>query len=409
MNPDAGVCQPLSERVDHRARATGDPRAARLSAGLGFSSSRWCISIAILLTLAAGSASADSASTQKLVLADVGFSFEVPAAWNLQRPGAGPFAAIAELPPRQALALLTRTTIGPDEPVGKGVDDLLAELPRAFSQHEIISSERRQVTPDLSGHVVEVRGTARGRVLHHTTYLIEGFGERFALTFATEDQRHAELAPVFETIAAGLKLTGPDPDNARFLALIKTDPQDFAQLQQLLESGTDVNAVDGDGMNALATAVMSGNGRLTKWLLEHGADPTRPGKMTSLLPIIASPPIRELLRQANPAIPPVPREGKAKAPEIQWVSPEAQLFAGIKNARAADVEEALKAGADLDALEPGYGLPALALTRKLIEEFEQLELDPVRFVPIEALLVEAMSSKPQPSASPGPKTPPIPF
>ncbi|MCP4659495.1 MAG: ankyrin repeat domain-containing protein [bacterium] len=265
------------------------------------------------------------------------------------------------------------------------------------------------MTEDLYGHVVEVRGTARGLVLYHTTYLIEGFSERFALTFATEDQRHAELAPVFESIAASLELIGPNPHSARFLALIKTDPQDLAQLRQLLESGADVNAVDSDGLNALAAAVMSGNGRLTKWLLEHGADPTQPGKMTSLLPLIASPPIRELLVQANPTITPAPPGGKPKAIEIQWVSPEAQLFAGIKNARPADVEEALKAGADLDALDPGYGLPALALTRKLIEEFEQLELDPNRFVPIETLLVEAVSSKTQPSASPRPKIPPMPF
>lgn len=366
---------------------------------------RW---VSVLLILVAGFASADSdvlspPPSHEIVLADVGFRFEVPTTWNLRQPGSGPFMAVAELPPKQALALLTRTPIGPDEPEGKGLDDLLAELPRAFSEYEVVTREHRQVTKDLYGDVVEVRGTARGLQLHHTTYLIEGFDVRFTLTFATEEQRHAELAPVFEGIAASLELNGPNPLNARFHELVKTDPHDFVRLQQTLDSGADVNAVDSDGLTALVAAVMSGDGLLTKWLLEHGADPSRPEKTASLLPVVATPPIHELLVRANPALSRKPRDGKPKALEIEWVSPEAQLFAGIKNARLEYVQEALETGADLEALEPGYRLPALALTRKLIEEFEQLELDPDRFLPIEALLVEAMTSHRQPSASSGPK------
>lgn len=331
-------------------------------------------------------------ATRRLALADVGLSLDLPAAWKLKQPDAGPFAAIAELPPRQALALLTRTPIAADDSPSQGLDDLLAELPRSFDQYEILAMGRQRLTPDLHGDVVEVRGAARGRTLRHITYLVEGFGERFALTFATEELRHAELASRFEEIVSSLELAGPDPHSARFLDQIKTDPLDLEQLRQLLESGADIDATDRDGFNALAIAVFSGNSGLTRWLLDRGADPGQPEKLASLLPLVASPPIYELLLRANPAVASTPRGGVPVGLEIHWTSPEAQLLTGIKNARLADVEAALRAGADLDALEPGYGLSALPLTRRLIEEFEQLELDPSRFLPIESLLLEAVKA-----------------
>ena len=339
------------------------------------------------------SAPGSTETSQQLVLADVGLRLQVPNVWKLHEPKDGPFAALGELPPKRALAMLTRSVIDPSDSKTQGLDDLLAELPRSFAQYEVISKDRRQVTPDLYGDVVEVRGTARGRTLRHTTYLFEGYGERFSLTFATEDLKHAELASQFASIAASLELRGPNPHSARFLELIKNAPRDLSQLRQALDSGADINAEDSDGFTALAAAIFSGNGLLVKWLLEQGADPGKPEKLASMLPLVASPPIYELLLEADPSIPPT-APGKPEALEIEWVSAEAQLFVGIKQGRLADVEGALKAGADLEALEPTYRLDALALTRRLIEEFEQLDLDPSRFRPIEQLLTRAVSQVP---------------
>ena len=355
----------------------------------------------------AGSASADhrhgvetatedasATSSQQLLLADVGLHLQLPAEWNLQQPQEGPLAAIAERPPRQALALLTRTPIVDGDTAEKGVDDLLAELPRVFETYEVIANERRQITPELFGDVVEVRGTARGRTLRHTTYLVKGFGERFALTFATEDATHDGQASLFESIAASLRLDGPNPHSARFLELIKTDPGNHSALQQALDDGADINAIDSDGFTALAAAVLKRDGPLVQWLLTRDADPQRPERLAAMLPLVATPPIRVLLRQVGPQQEPSEDAGSpdgspSPTADLQWVSPEAQLLEGIKNARLSDVEEALASGADLTALEPNYRLPALALTRKLIEEFEALGLDPSRFHAIEELLAKA--------------------
>ncbi len=356
------------------------------------------LTISALRVASAGVAMADTTAApskpQHLELADVGLRLVLPATWTLDQPESGPFVAVAQLPPRQALAMLTRTPVSPADSKTQGVDDLLAELPRSFDDYEVIASERRPVTPTYDGDVLEVRGTARGRTLRHTTYLVEGFGERFALTFATEDQRHAELASQFESIVASLELNGPNPHSARFLELVKSAPDEVAQLRQTLDAGAVIDATDSDGMTALAIAVFSNNGRLAKWLLEQGADPGQPEKLATMLPLIASPPIYELLRLRDPTVAAEPQSSDPVGLEIQWTSPEAQLFAGIKNARLADVEAALAAGADLTALEPRYQLSALELTRKLIVEFEQLELDPSRFSSIETTLIRASSLAP---------------
>lgn len=329
----------------------------------------------------------DAAKT--LRLADVGLTLKWPSDWRLRQPEEGPLAAVAELPPRQALALLTRTPMAERETPEQGVEDLLAELPRVFETYEVKNQERRQITADLFADVVEVQGTARGRTLRHTSYLVKGFGERFVLTFATEAHAHDQHASLFESIAASLELHGPNPHNARFLGLIKSDPENFAALQQALDDGADIDALDGDGFTALATAVLSRNGPLVKWLLAEGADPQKPDELASMLPLVATPPIYELLRHALPqAADPRPDQPSETA-DIQWVSPEAQLLEGIKNARLADVEQALASGADLEALEPNYQLPALALSRRLIAEFEALDLDPERFFAIEELLAKA--------------------
>lgn len=353
--------------------------------------------------LAHGAHVAPPTEPQELVLHDVGFRFEVPAGWMLREPMDGPFAAIAELPPKQALLLLTRQTVSADEPEGQGVENLLAELPQAFTEHQIVSMERRQLAGDLHADVIEVLGNARGRELHHTTYLLEGHGERFILTFATENFRLVELRPVFKDIASTLEFSGPNLFNRRFHDLIRNSPDDLMLLQAALDEGADVNALDGDGFTAIVYAVLSRNGRLVQWLLQNGANPKIPEKMGSMLPMLASPPILELLIQADPNVPSSPRRGQPKALKIEWVSPEAQLFVGIKEARLFDVEEALAKGADLAVLDRDYELAALPLVRELIREFQELGLDPERFFSVETLLVEAAGSNRSIPASEGPE------
>lgn len=43
------------------------------------------------------------------------------------------------------------------------------------------------------------------------------------------------------------------------------------ELQRLLERGSDIDARDGHGQNALMLAALKGDGRLTAWLIERGA------------------------------------------------------------------------------------------------------------------------------------------
>jgi hypothetical protein len=102
---------------------------------------------------------------------------------------------------------------------------------------------------------------------------------------------------------------------------------------------------------------------------------------------LATPPIRALLDR-HMGVP--PREHKKAAGlEIQWVSKEAELFAGIMDGRAEYVQGAIENGADLAALETTYQLAALPLVKKLIEEFEALELDASRYRAIEKILIAA--------------------
>ena len=127
-----------------------------------------------------------------------------------------------------------------------------------------------------------------------------------------------------------------------------------------------------------------------KWLLEHGADFDHPHNKPSLLKMAASPPIIARLkqRQAGGAVT-ADKTGSPKALEIVWTSTEKELFAGITSRRPEYVREALDKGVDLTALHANYRLPALALTRKLIEEFRDLDLDPGALIDIEQLLVAA--------------------
>jgi len=214
------------------------------------------------------------------------------------------------------------------------------------------------------------------------------------ITFATEDSRYEELEAEFKQIAAGLVFSGPEnfTQTCAFLDQVGKAEVDYEALQRLLDQGADINGTGDKRATALVEAILSRRGPLVKWLLAHGADPDDPTNNMSLVSMAASPSIRELLRQhAGKGSEPVkPVEKKPGALEIEWVSAEVELFAGIKDGRAEYVKEALEKGADLTAIEPNYQLAALPLARKIVAEFEELGLDGSRYQAIVDLLDEAV-------------------
>ena len=54
----------------------------------------------------------------------------------------------------------------------------------------------------------------------------------------------------------------------------KTSLQDLKKLKELIKSGANVNAVDGEGNTPLHVAVYKGSPRTVQFLLRHGADPS---------------------------------------------------------------------------------------------------------------------------------------
>jgi len=333
---------------------------------------------------------------QRLEIPEIGFSLRFPSAWNVRNQGVEPLAAVAELPPRQAVAMIARS---PEGAKGLGVEDALAGIRKSFREHEVLQNEEVTLGPGLKGRLLAVRGQTPSVALRHITYLFTGFGERFSVSFATEEARYPALDETFREIMASLALTGPvnHAQTQNLLEAVAADPVDYEALERLAAEGADVNGVNIKGVSALQLAVLGRKGKLVKWLLDHGADLENPRNNPSLLNMIATPPIRALFkaRQAPDASEAAVKRSPPPAGglEIQWTSPEAELFAGIKDGRIEYVRSALAKGVDLQALEPNYRLPPLALTRRLMDEFKALDLDASKFEPIEALLAEAVETQ----------------
>jgi hypothetical protein len=324
-----------------------------------------------------------------VAVADLGFRMEMPPDWTV-RPEPAPLAGFAELPPRKAMVMVTRSPATFGVPEEDTVKQYLDGMRQSLDRMEVIENEKVALSEGLPARKIGLTGWRGELVLRHQTYLLSGFGERLMVTFATEESRYAQLAPTFDSVASAIVFQGPAhyEHTLAFLKEILRKDVDHARLEALLKQGADINAPGPDQRTALMEAIFARRGPLVKWLLEHGADPDHPKNNMSFTTLAASPAIRELLRQ-RAGKPAKTYKSKPGGLEIEWTSVEAQLFAGIKSARIEYVREALAKGADLEALDRNYRLAPLPLVRRIIAEFQELELDASRYEPIESLLVKA--------------------
>ncbi len=314
-------------------------------------------------------------AVKQVKLDDVGFLLTLPADWQVKQGETSPFAGVARLPPRQGLLLVSRASIEEQGTHQVGLEPYLAEMERAFSTHEIVEQKKVILAGAIEGQVLAIRGTAKEITLRHLTYIFTCFEQNFTITFATDQAQYDKLEPIFKQIIGTLVLSGP-PDMEqinKFLAAVSANPVDYKLLTEFLTAGIDINVAGEKRMSALFFATRGRKGLLVKWLLDNGADLKDERNNYGMLKMVASPPIRELfrLKLGEPAR--AEKKEKEGALKIQWTSTEAELFAGIWSARIDYVREALEKSADLTALEPNYKLHALALTRKLMVEFKELE------------------------------------
>jgi hypothetical protein len=347
----------------------------------------WCAFLIFLPWMAGGEA-------HTVHFEEVGLKIVFPENWQIRTEGIGPLAAVAELPPRKAIATLARQKMAEGESPQKAIEEALAGIRGSFVKHEILKNEKAAFGKNLKGHVIMVRGTARDLNLRGLTYLFRGFGERFTLNFSLKEEDFSALVPALAEVANSLELMGPNPLNMKLIDLVQADETNYGAIEEVIAAGADINGVDANGFPVLGHAVFTRKGKLVKWLLENGADPRKPERVAGILPMAATPPIRELLKihllknkpvetRKEPAL----REKSSAQPlEVQWRSTETQLFTGIKNGRLDYVREAVEKGADLQSTENDYKLPALELARQLVREFEELDLDATKWIAIERYL-----------------------
>ncbi len=326
----------------------------------------------------------------RIQLEDDGLTLDFPATWRLL-PAGGPFTAMAERPPHDALAMFTRAELDADG----AESNYLAGMPRAFRDHELLTSEHL-THPQLPVRRILLRGTTPGGTeLRHLTYIFQGPNASFTLTFATKSDRYAELEPEFKTIADSLKLQDQHipQEVAAFWQELAAGKPDLEQLARLLGS-VDINARDRRGKTPLIFAILSRKGLLVRWLLAHGADPEHPNNDLKLMRLVASPPILALLeKHRSGAQPPAIAADATEPQHFTWASAEEELFSGIEEGRPARVADALGKEVDLNARDRNYRLPALEMTRQLIAEFRELELDPGNLPAIEHMLAKAKAAR----------------
>jgi len=321
----------------------------------------------------------------QIVFDDAGFRIELPADWNVRQPEVGPFAGVAELPPKQALAMIARIPSG-KRSARAHIEEYIAGMKTGFEESKLLADKTITLENGMEAHMVHLQGANHGHTLRHLTYLVSGPGEHISITFATEEERFEDLLPIFSNVMRTLVFTGPPgyEKTWAFLKEIEAETPDQEKMKQLLANGADIDGLNEHGTTALFEALRKRDGQLVKWLLDEGLDPKDPRHNLGMTINVATPPIRTLIENHLGL---VKKKSNPKGLEIQWVSKEAELFAGIMSARPEYVRGALEKDVDLEALEPNYQLPALPLVRQLIREYEALDLDATVHREIEQILV----------------------
>lgn len=202
----------------------------------------------------------------------------------------------------------------------------------------------------------------------------------------------------------------------KFSKLLEARPTDYAQLQELLDKGADINGYGSHGMGHLMVATSTKDAKLVNWLLERGADPTHPRNNASFMLVVGTPTVnalidrkvKELAKKKKSGAPPeatvkgnaTPKKRKVLRPPGEQ---HADIWSGINWQKLDEIQAAVNHGQSLTQQEKTYKLTPLAYARKWRNEFRTFNLDTAKYDAIVTYLEKVTANPPKVKPVPKPE------
>ena len=338
----------------------------------------------------------DTPPTTKIDVTEYGLQMTFPADWEARTEGVEPMLAVGQNNKERALTLIAVNPATMKDNDKTHLDNYLDVMKQNFQKFEIKSRGKTTVAGLEALHAVYVGSQGNVSIQYHA-YSFHKHGDQFMITFAASPDKFEKMEPQFKSILQSLRLEGKKyaKETMALLAETKKKQPDYTVMEKLLKDGANIDGIGQDKMGALFSAVRGRNGKLVKWLISKEINLNNPRQDITMITLMATPAIRTLLHQAmgkTDVKREVINDDDGQRLEIQWVTKEAQLFAGIHNGKLEDVIEALKKGADPKAKDDVYKLQPLPLIKQIISEFEELELEAAKYHAIRKYLEKNMGS-----------------
>ena len=341
----------------------------------------------------------DAALANKANVPQFGLTMTFPEGWQVKTEDVEPMLVVAQNDTERALTLIGVNPVTMKTDDETYLDSYLALMKKNFENLEIISRGETKIAGLDALEAIYIGSRGSVKIQYHV-YSFHKYGDQFLVTFAVSPEKFDKLKLQFQSIATSLEIEGNphSQKTVQFLAETKKRNPDYDLMAKLLEDGANIDGVGQDKTGALFAAVKGRNGKLVKWLISNEIDLQNPRQDMVMISMLGTPAIRTLLKQAvqKDAGPEPVKKSGGQMPEIQWVSDEAQLFAGIHNADLDDVKAALAKGADTNAKDNFYKLTPLPLIHRIIAEFEEVELDASTYHPIRDYLQKELGGGPRP-------------
>lgn len=299
-----------------------------------------------------------------------GMELQFPVGWRAKTEGVAPMAAVAEKMPRQGITFVMLDRNRPGVSRQSILDSYISHMKQTLKGGKVMSNTTLQIA-DHEVNRIEVQGKTDTGTLHHLSFLFSEMGWNVSVTFAGQSDHFEALRKDADAIMQTLKLTGRPGGQATddLHMAIRKNTYTLDSLEKLVARGADLHTTNVQGHSSLMLAVMRGDIKLVKWVLDKGVKPDGAGSNPTLIRLSSTPAMRKLIWPDKPIVP----ENAGKL-EVSWISPEAQLWAGIEAARMDYIKDALKKGASLEKPSQRYQLPALPMIDKIIAEFKTVGL-----------------------------------